>query len=73
VLRKFEIGDRNLDGDVILQFYQQNNMKVLNTWFEKDEKHLIIYESGDTMGQMDFFLMRKEKEKVIKLKDCKIF
>ena len=73
VLGKFTIGDRNADGEELLQLCQQNNLKILNTWFEKQEKHLITYVSGDSESQIDFILMRKEKESVIKVKDCKTF
>merc|ERR1712179_890452 len=73
VLGKFTIGDRNTDGEELLQLCQQNNLKILNTWFEKQEKHLITYVSGDSESQIDFILMRKEKESVIKVKDCKTF
>ena len=73
VVGKFAIGDRNPEGEELMQLCQQNNLKILNTWFEKEEKHLITYMSGDNESQIDFILMRKEKDSVIKAKDCKTF
>ena len=73
VVGNFAIGERNPEGEELLQLCQQNNLKILNTWFEKEEKHLITYMSGENESQIDFILMRKEKESIIKVKDCKTF
>ena len=56
-------GSRNKEGEVILQEAMAQGLVVLNTWFEKEERHLVTYESGCGESQIDFFLTRAEDKR----------
>ena len=70
VLGEFGIGQRNAEGEEILQLCQQNNMKIVNTWFKKKEEHLITYKSGDVATQIDFVLLRNGDQ--VRAVNCKV-
>ena len=40
-------GDRNKDGEKILEFGTVLNLAVCNTWFRKDDERLVTFESGE--------------------------
>ncbi|KAM1404945.1 hypothetical protein ACFX2I_013383 [Malus domestica] len=63
-------GERNEDGEVILNFAMAYDLFLANTFFKKREEHLITYKSGSSKTQIDFLLMRKGDR--ITCKDCKV-
>ena len=69
-LGKFGVGMRNSEGEGILQLCQQNNLKIVNTWYEKKVEHLITYKSGNNSTQIDYILMRKNAG--IQVRNCKV-
>jgi hypothetical protein len=66
----YGFGERNRDGERILEFCQGRELMVLNTMFKKDREKKITYKSGGAETQIDFLLMRKERR--ITFKDCKV-
>ncbi|KAM2569161.1 hypothetical protein TB2_009302 [Malus domestica] len=52
-------GERNEDGEAILDFAMAYDLLLANTFFNKREEHVITYKSGSSKTQIDFFLMRK--------------
>ena len=40
-------GDRNEEGEDVLRFAQAYNLGIVNTFFQKQEQHLITYKSGN--------------------------
>ena len=63
-------GDRNEEGQAILEFAAAKELAVVNTWFQKREQHLVTYESGGRRTQIDYFLTRKHKRKDVL--NCKV-
>ncbi|KAM2399376.1 hypothetical protein ACFXTH_035947 [Malus domestica] len=52
-------GERNEDGEAILDFAMAYDLFLANTFFKKREEHVITYKSGSSKIQIDFLLMRK--------------
>ncbi len=48
----FGLGKRN-GGEELLRICQENDWKIVNTWFKKRREHLITYKSGDLESQID--------------------
>ena len=63
-------GDRNKEGERILEFCAAMDMIVANTFFKKRDSHLVTYESGSAKTQVDYCLVRKDQRKL--LKDIKV-
>ena len=45
--RGHSFGDRNEEGEDVLRFAQAYNLGLVNTFFQKQEEHLITYKSGN--------------------------
>ena len=59
-------GERNVDGDRVLEFAVANDFVIGNTFFVKRDSHLITYQSGNVKTQIDFILLRKRNLKMAK-------
>ena len=59
-------GERNADGERILDFAVANDLVIGNTFFVKRDNHLITYQSGNAKTQIDFILLRKKYQKLAK-------
>ncbi|KAK3514564.1 hypothetical protein QTP70_021619, partial [Hemibagrus guttatus] len=46
VICKFVIKERNLEGQMVVNFAKRMDMCVVNTYFQKREKHRLTYKSG---------------------------
>ena len=55
-------GERNADGDRVLEFAVANDFVIGNTFFIKRDCHLITYQSGNAKTQIDFILLRKRHQ-----------
>ncbi|XP_016541396.2 uncharacterized protein LOC107842116 [Capsicum annuum] len=55
----FGFGDRNNEGESLLDFVRTFGLMVLNSSFQKKEDHLITFRSAVAKSQIDFFLLRK--------------
>ena len=53
-----------------MAFAMSHNMRVVNTYFEKAERHKITYKSGTAESQIDYILCRSSDKGNIK--DCKV-
>jgi len=53
-----------------LRICQENNLKIVNTWFRKRAEHLITYRSGHVASQIDYILLRQNE--AVKVKNCKV-
>ena len=51
-------GERNEDGEKILEFCQSRKLMISNTMFKKEEKK-ITYKSGGAKTQIDYILVRR--------------
>ena len=63
-------GDRNAGGERVLENMEASDLALLNTFFDKKEEHLVSFKSGNDRSQIDFILVRKSEQKLVK--DCKV-
>ena len=62
-------GERNEEGEKILDMAQRKELLICTTRYRKKEEHLITFSSGGRTGQLDYILIKQSKVK--NLKDCK--
>ena len=59
---KYGWGERNQEGEKVLQMCQRQGMKIWNTMFKKRKEHLVTYVSGNVPRvvetQIDYIMMR---------------
>ena len=67
---EYGIKKRNAEGRLLLDFCDQKELCVANTWFKKKEKRKVTYSSGGNNTEIDLVLVRKEKRKY--LRDVKV-
>ena len=58
-------GERNTEGERILEFALAYDMVVANSFFKKRESHLITYQSGKSKTQVDYFLFKRRDLKLV--------
>ncbi|KAK3558205.1 hypothetical protein QTP86_013999, partial [Hemibagrus guttatus] len=51
VMGKFGVKERNLEGQMVVDFAKRMDMAVVNTYFQKREEHRVTYKSGDRRTQ----------------------
>ncbi|KAK9127965.1 hypothetical protein Syun_016762 [Stephania yunnanensis] len=66
----FGYGNRNEEGESILEFSSAYDLVLANTSFRKRESHIITFSSGHNKSQIDFLLTRKIDRKLCR--DCKV-
>ncbi|KAK3530967.1 hypothetical protein QTP70_007276 [Hemibagrus guttatus] len=67
---KFGVKERNLEGQMVVDFAKRMDMAVVNTYFQKREEHRVTYKSGGRRTQVDYILCRRGHLKEIS--DCKV-
>ncbi|KAK3546595.1 hypothetical protein QTP70_030482, partial [Hemibagrus guttatus] len=70
VMGKFVVKERNLEGQMVVDFAKRMDMAVVNTYFQKREEHRVTYKSGGRSTQVDYILCRRGNLKEIS--DCKV-
>ncbi|KAK3525567.1 hypothetical protein QTP70_000462 [Hemibagrus guttatus] len=70
VMGKFGVKERNLEGQMVVDFAKRMDMAVVNTYFQKREEHRVTYKSGGRSTQVDYILCRRGNLKEIS--DCKV-
>ncbi|KAK3506363.1 hypothetical protein QTP70_000997 [Hemibagrus guttatus] len=70
VIGKFGVKERNLEGQMVVDFAKRMDMAVVNTYFQKREEHRVTYKSGGRSTQVDYILCRRGNLKEIS--DCKV-
>ncbi|MCJ8736396.1 hypothetical protein PDJAM_G00258050 [Pangasius djambal] len=70
VMGKFGVKERNLEGQMVVDFAKRMDMAVVNTYFHKREEHRVTYKSGGRSTQVDYILCRRGSLKEIS--DCKV-
>ncbi|KAK3516356.1 hypothetical protein QTP70_009412 [Hemibagrus guttatus] len=70
VMGKFGVKERNLEGQMVVDFAKRRAMAVVNTYFQKREEHRVTYKSGGRRTQVDYILCRRGNLKEIS--DCKV-
>ncbi|KAK3537535.1 hypothetical protein QTP70_013397 [Hemibagrus guttatus] len=70
VMGKFGVKERNLEGQMVVDFAKRMDMTVVNTYFQKREEHRVTYKIGGRRTQVDYILCRRGNLKEIS--DCKV-
>ncbi|KAK3567404.1 hypothetical protein QTP86_019858 [Hemibagrus guttatus] len=70
VMGKFGVKERNLEGQMVVDFAKRMDMAVVNTYFQKREEHRVTYKNGGRRTQVDYILCRRGNLKEIS--DCKV-
>ena len=60
------IGQRNDEGERILEFAVANDLVVGNSVFKKKPRHLVTYLSGEVSTQIDYILYRRSFRKYVR-------
>ena len=63
-------GQRNREGERILECAESLNMALVNTFYEKSKEHLITYKSGGHATQIDYVMVKRADLKSVK--NCKV-
>ncbi|KAK3574354.1 hypothetical protein QTP86_005145 [Hemibagrus guttatus] len=51
VMGKFGVKERNLEGQMVVDFAKRMDMAVVNTYFQKREEHRVTYKSGEVIRE----------------------
>ena len=55
----YGIGQRNLEGGMLLEFCLEKELCVSNTWFRIEEKRKVTFRMGENETEIDFVLTKK--------------
>ncbi|XP_078172001.1 uncharacterized protein LOC144566019 [Carex rostrata] len=66
----FGYGDRNQEGEEILNFVVAYDLMLANTFFRKRQSRIVTFSSGQHSSQIDFVLTRREDKRACV--DCKV-
>lgn len=58
-------GNRNEEGDMILEFAMAHSLVVMNTCFEKEIAKKVTYESGECKTVVDYMLVRQRDKNLV--------
>ena len=63
-------GQRNREGEKILESMESLDLALVNTFFNKREEHIITYKTGGNSSQIDFIMTLRADLK--EMRDCKV-
>ena len=70
VMGRHGFKERNLEGQMVVDFGKRMQMAMFNTYFRKKEEQRVTYKSGERCAQVDYVLCRRCNLKEIS--DCKV-
>ncbi|KAI5609712.1 hypothetical protein C0J50_5692 [Silurus asotus] len=70
VMGRYGLKERNVEGQMVVDFVKRMEMAVVNTYLKKKEDHKVTYKSGGRCTQVDYVLCRRYNLKEIG--DCKV-
>ena len=56
----YGVGQRNLEGGMLLKFCLDEVLCVSSTWFKREEKRKVIFRMGENETKIDFMLIKNE-------------
>ena len=56
----YGVGQRNLEGRMLLEFCLDKELCVSNTWLKREEKRKVTFRKGENEPETDFVLIKKE-------------
>ena len=59
VMGSYGYGTRNDEGETVLDICKFHRLRILNTYFKKEEEKLVTYKSGDNKTQIDLLMLRR--------------
>ena len=62
----YGIGERNVEGKMLLEFCDEKELCVANTWFKKKDKKKVTFCSGGNETEIDFVLVGKRNRKYLR-------
>ena len=62
----YGVGQKNLEGRMLLEYCLVNELFVSNTWFKRVEKRKVTLRVGENETEIDFVLIKKEHNTYIK-------
>ena len=57
------IGERNVEGKMLLEFCDEKELCGANTWFRKGGRKKVTYSAGENESEIDFVLVSKGNRK----------
>ncbi|MCJ8749472.1 hypothetical protein PDJAM_G00176630 [Pangasius djambal] len=60
VMGKFGVKERNLEGQMVVDFAKRMDMAVVNTYFQKREEHRVTYKSGGKGRELVDMMKRRK-------------
>ena len=69
IMGPYGYGNKNREGETILEFCKNQNLRILNSFFKKDKNKTVTYVSGGAETQLDLILLRPRTD--IKPVDCR--
>ncbi|KAI5615334.1 hypothetical protein C0J50_10843 [Silurus asotus] len=70
VMGRYGLKERNVEGQMVVDFAKRMKMAVVNRYFKKKEDHRVTYKSGERCTQVDYVLCRRCNLKEIR--DCNV-
>ncbi|KAI5099810.1 gastrula zinc finger protein XlCGF28.1-like [Silurus meridionalis] len=70
VMGRYGLMERNVEGQMVVDFAKRMEMAVVNIYFKKKEDHRVTYKSGGRCRQVDYVLCMRCNLK--KIGDCKV-
>ncbi|KAI5611221.1 hypothetical protein C0J50_9252 [Silurus asotus] len=70
VMGRYGSKERNVEGQMVVDFAKRMEMAVVNTYFKKEEDHRVTYRSGGRCTQVDYVLCRRCN--LTEIGDCKV-
>uniref|UniRef100_A0A7N6AN85 Endonuclease/exonuclease/phosphatase domain-containing protein n=1 Tax=Anabas testudineus TaxID=64144 RepID=A0A7N6AN85_ANATE len=70
VMGRFGVKERNLEGQMVVDFAKRMEMAVVNTYFQNEYEHRVTYRSGGRSTQVDYILCRRGHLREVS--DCKV-
>ena len=62
----FGYGERNTEGERLLEYADATDSIICNSCFKKRDSHLVTFESGPYRSQIDFILVKKRDRRLVK-------
>ena len=56
----YGIGEQNAGGRMLLEFCEEKELCVTNTWFQKKHNRKVTFKAGEFASEIDFVLILKQ-------------
>ena len=62
----YGVGQRNLEGRMLLQFCLEKELCVSNTWSKREENRKVTFRMDENETEIDFVFIKKEHRRTIR-------